>query len=224
MEISRRVTAAVLEEINIGTASDPRLLSIAKELSPAQKEKMVALLTEYRDVFAWSHEDMKGLDPKFYQHKINLATDAKPVQQRRYHMNPNYVARVKEEMDKLLKAGFIRPVKQATWLSPIVVMPKKNGKIRVCVDYRKLNTVTITDAFPLPFTDSVVDAVAGHDMYSFLDRFSGYNQVRMHPNDQEKTPFVTDWGVYVAVAMLFGLKTAPATFQRTIIEMFGEYI
>ena len=78
-----------------------------------------------------------------------------------------------------------------------MVVPKKNGKIRVCVDYRKLNAVTVTDTFPLPFTDSVLDAVDGHDMYSFLDGFSGYNQVRMHPNDQEKTVFVTDWGVYV---------------------------
>ena len=153
---------------------------------------MIALLRKYKDVFAWSHEDMKGLDPKFYQHKINLATDAKPVQQRRYRMNPNYAARVKEEIDKLLKAGFIRPVKQATWLSPIVVVPKKNGKIRVCVDYRKLNVVTITDAFPLPFIDSVLDVVARHDMYSFLDGFSGYNQVCMHPDDQEKTAFVMD--------------------------------
>ena len=101
---------------------------------------MIALFTEYRDVFAWSHEDMKGLDPKFYQHKINLASDAKPVQQWQYRMNPNYAARVKEEIDKLLKAGFIQPVKQATWLSPIVVVPKKNGKFRVCVDYWKLNT------------------------------------------------------------------------------------
>ena len=107
MEIYRRVKAAVLEEINVGTATDPQLLSIAKELSPTQKEKMVALLTEYRDFFAWSHVDMKGLDPKFYQHKINIATDAKPVQQCRYHMNPNYGARVKEEIDKLLKDGFI---------------------------------------------------------------------------------------------------------------------
>ena len=187
MEISRRVKAAVLEEINVGTTAYPRLLSIAKELSPTQKEKMVALLTEYKDVFAWSHEDMKGLDPKFYQHKINLATNAKPVQQRRYRMNPNYAARVKEEIDKLLKAGFIHPVKQATWLSPIVVVPKKNGKIRVCVD-----VVTITDAFPLPFTDNVLDAVVGHDMYSFLDGFSGYSKVLMHPNDQEKIAFVTD--------------------------------
>ena len=136
-------------------------------------------------------------------------------------MNPNYAARVKEEIDKLLKAGFIRRVKKATWLSPIVVVPKKNGKNRVCVNYRKLNVVTITDAFPLPFTDNVLDAVAGHDMYSFLDGFSGYNQVRMHPNDQEKTTFVTDWGVYVAVVMMFGLKTAPTTFQRTITEIFG---
>ena len=71
---------------------------------------------------------MKGLDPKFYQHQINLATDAKPVQQRRYRMNPNYAARVKEEINKLLKIGFIRLVKKETWFSPIVVFPKKNGK------------------------------------------------------------------------------------------------
>ena len=90
-------------------------------------------------------------------------------------MNPNYAARVKEEIDKLLKIGFISPIKRATWLSPIVVVPKKNGKIRVCVDYRKLNVVTIIDTFLIPFTDSILNAVAGHDMYSFLDGFSGYN-------------------------------------------------
>ena len=74
---------------------------------------------------------------------------------------------------------------------------KKIGKIRICVDYRKLNVVTITYAFPLPFTDNVLDAVARHDMYSFLDDFSGYSQVRMYLDDQEKTTFVTNWGVYV---------------------------
>ena len=105
-----------------------------------------------------------------------------------------------------------------------MVAPKKNGKIRVCVDYRTLNAITITDVFPLPFTYSVLDAVAGHEMYSFLDGFSWYNQIRMHPDDQEKTTFVTEWGVFVAVVMMFGLKTAPATFQRIILEVFGEYI
>ena len=73
---------SALEEVNIGTASNPRLLSIAKELRLEQREAMIILLKEYKDVFAWSHKDMKGLDPKFYQHKINLATHAKPVQQR----------------------------------------------------------------------------------------------------------------------------------------------
>ena len=92
------------------------------------------------------------------------------------------------------------------------------------MDYRKLNAITITNAFPLPFTDTVLDAVAGHEMYSILDEFSGYKEVRMHPDDQEKTAFVTEWGVFVAVVMMFGLKTASATFHRIILEVFGEYI
>ena len=80
MEISRRVTASTLEEVNVGMTSDPRLLSIAKDLLPSHEEAMIALLKEYKDVFAWSHEDMKGLDPKFYNHKINQGTNAKLVQ------------------------------------------------------------------------------------------------------------------------------------------------
>ena len=99
MEISRRVAATELEEVNMGTTAEPRTISIARNLPPSTRTTMIALLGEYRDVFAWSYEDMKGLDPKFYQHQINLATDAKPVQQRRYRMNPNYAARVKEEID-----------------------------------------------------------------------------------------------------------------------------
>ena len=75
----------------------------------------------------------------------------------------------------------------------------------------------VTDAFPLPFTDRVLDAVARHEIYSFLDEFSGYNKIRMHPADQEKT-FVMEWGVFVAVVMMFRLKTTPATFQRIIME------
>ena len=81
-----------------------------------------------------------------------------------------------------------------------------------------VNIVTITDAFPLPFTDNVLDAVAGHDMYSFLDGFNGYNQVQMHPDNQKKNVFVMVWGVFVVVVMMFCLKTDPTTFQQTIKE------
>ena len=202
----------------------PKPILIAKEMLYDDKQRLKTLLKQYKDVFAWSFEDMKGLNPTFCQHQIHLNKDAKPVQQRRYLLNPNYAVKVKEEIDKLLKVGFIRPVKKAIWLSPIVVVPKKNGKIWVCVDYRKLNAATVTDAFPLPFTDGILDVVHGHEMYSFLGRFSVYNQVRMHLDDQEKTAFVTKRGLFVVVVMMFGLKTAPATFQRVIQEIFHEYI
>ena len=85
-----------------------------------------------------------------------------------------------------------------------------------------MNTATVTDGFL--FTDGVVDAVADHEIYSFLDGFSGYNQVGMHPNDQEKTTFVIECGVFMAVVMMFGLKTTPTTFQRVIQEIFTDYI
>ena len=81
MEVSRRAAATVLEEVNMGTLAEPRTISIAKNLPPSTKTELIGLLGEYKDVFAWSYDDMKGLDPKFYQHQINVATDAKPFQQ-----------------------------------------------------------------------------------------------------------------------------------------------
>ena len=224
MAVFQWVKACQLEEVNLGTGEEARPVHIAKEMSLENKTAKTTLLKEFRDVFAWSYEDMRGLDPQLYQHQIHLSKDTKPVAQRRYRMNPNYVARVKEEIDKLLQVGFIQPVKKATWLSPIVFVPKKNGKIRVCVDYRKLNAAIVTDAFPLPFTNGFLDVVAGHEVYNVLDGFSGYNQIRMHPDEQEKTVFVINSGVFVAVVMMFGLKTTPTTFQRVIMEIIRDFI
>ena len=225
MQVSQRVETSTLEELNLaGQETKQKMVLIAKDMTPNDKTEIVNLLRQYKDVFAWSYEDMRELDPQLYQHQIHLSKDTKPVAQRRYRMNLNYAAKVKEEIDKLLQVGFIQPVKKATWLSLIVVVPKKNGKIQVCVDYRKLNAATVTDAFPLPFTDGVLDAVASHEVYNFLDGFSGYNQMRMHPDNKEKTTFVTEWSVFVAVMMMFGLKTALATFQRVIMEISADYI
>ena len=135
MEVSQRVKVSQLEEVKLGTRDEVRPVHVAKEMSPEDKSAMITLLKEFRDVFAWSYEDMWGLDPQLYQHQIHLSNDAKPVAQRRYWINPNYAARVKEETDKLLRVGFIQLMKKATWLSTIVVVPKKNNKIRVCIDY-----------------------------------------------------------------------------------------
>ena len=213
-----------LEDMNLGTTEEPSMVKVSKRLDKDMKEKLQKLLEEFKDVFAWSYKDMKGIDPQFYQHRIDLKEDAIPIRQQRYRMNPNYAKKVKDEIDKLLHVGFIYPIDNVTWLSPIVIVPKKNGALRVCVDYRKLNSATKTNPFPIPFCDAILDAVAGHEMYSFLDGFSGYNQVLMHPDDQAKTTFVTEWGAYASKVMTFGLKNAPATFQRMVQEIFNEYL
>ena len=105
-----------------------------------------------------------------------------------------------------------------------MIVPKKNLKLWVCVDYRKLNAATITDPFPLPFNDTMLDTVAGHEMYSFLDGFSGYNQVLMALEDRDKTTFVTEWGVFASNVMTFGLKNAPPTFQKWVQEVFEPFL
>ena len=161
LAISQCVKASTLEKINLGTTTNPRTLKIAKEMASDERLALVGLLIEYKDIFAWSYNNMKGLHRTYYQHQIHLKHDARPRQQCRYRMNHNYAAKVKEEINKILHVGFIRPMKHATWLSPIMVIAKKNGKLRVCVDYRKLNSATIIDAFPLPFTDSMLDAITG---------------------------------------------------------------
>jgi hypothetical protein len=126
---------------------------------------------------------------------------------------------VKEETDRLLEAGFIYPVNNSEWVSPIVVV-----KIRVCQDFRKLKSATKKDYFPLPFTDIILDHVAGHQQYSFLDGFSGYNQVFIRMSDQLKTTFTTEWGTFAFNRMPFGLCNAPGTFQRLIMDIFKDFL
>jgi hypothetical protein len=119
---------------------------------------------------------------------------------------------VKEELDKLLEAGFIRPVETTEWVSPVVLALKKNGKLRVCVNYKALNKVTKKDRYPLPFCEEILEEVAGHKMYTFGDGYKGYHQVKIALEDQLKTTFTTPWGTFCYTVMPFGLCNAPGTF------------
>ena len=213
-----------VEEWNLGTMEEPKTVRVNKNLPEEFKAEVRQVFEEFKDVFAWEHADLKGVDPKVCQHKIPLIPDAKPIRLQRYRMNPNYAKKVKEEIDNLLKAGFIAEVESSDWLFPIVVVPKKNGKLRVCVDYRKLNAQTVKDPFPLPFTDMMLDEVAGHQMYSFMDGYSGYNQLALAPEDREKTTFITEWGAFMYLVMPFGLCNAPATFQRCMMVIFADFL
>ncbi len=124
----------------------------------------------------------------------------------------------------MLTNSFSKLVEKAIWLSPIVVMPKKNWKLRICVDFGKLNAATKKDPYSLPFTDEVINNIAGHEVYTFLNGFCGYHQISIALENQYKTIFVIDWGIFVWVVMPFGDKNGPPIYQKVITKAFCEYI
>ena len=111
-------------------------------------------------------------------------------------MNPTLRDIVKEEVHKILDVGFIYPISDSQWVSPLVLVPSKDGIWRICIDFRELNKSTLKDYFPLPFIDQVLDTLAGKKYFSFLDGFSGYNQIQIAPKDQDKTTFTCPWGTF----------------------------
>ncbi|MCO5595247.1 hypothetical protein L7F22_049287 [Adiantum nelumboides] len=219
-----RVREDDLDIVFLGNGEGIRPIYISRRLEIPFWKKLITLLREFQDVFAWEYADMKGLDPKFYQHKIHLKPDAVLVKQHSYRMNPNLAKQVKVEIDRLLQVGFITPIDNPEWISPIVVVPEKNKKIHICMDYRKRNAATVPDPYPLLFLDFILDDVAGHEMYSLLDGFSRYNQICMAQEDQAKIAFITAYGVFACTVMWFGLRNAPSTFQRDMFEIFGPYL
>ena len=163
---------------------------------------------------------MTGIDPALASHKLSVSPMAKPVRQKVRRFHPDRHAIIQAEVSNLLQAGFIREVKYPEWLANVVVVPKKGGKWRVCVDYTDLNDACPKDSFPLPRIDQIVDASAGQGMLSFLDAFSGYHQIPMFPPDAEKTAFITPHGLFCYNVMPFGLKNAGATYQRLVTKIF----
>ena len=118
----------------------------------------------------------------------------------------------------------MREVEYPEWLSNVVLVKKENGKWWLCIDFTYINRVCPKDSFPLPQIDLIVDATASHELLSFIDAFSGYNQISMDPNDQEKTSFVTGQGTYCYRVMPFRLKNIGATYQRLVNKMFQKQI
>ena len=128
------------------------------------------------------------------QHQINLKPNMKPVVQRLQQLGKIPQEALLTEVKKLTKAHFIYPVEDSEWVSPVVVTPKKNGKWRICVDYKPLNTATKRDHFPLPFQDEILNKVAGHERYTVCNGYSGYFQISIAKEDQKKMTFIMPWG------------------------------
>ena len=129
-----------------------------------------------------------------------------------------------EETEKLMQAGFIQEAQYTMWLSNVVLVKKPNGKWRICIEYTDLNKACSKDSYPLPSIDRFVDEASGQEMMSFLDAYSGYNQIQMHRPDIPKTTFTTDTANYCYKVMPFGLKNAQATYQSLMDKVFKEQI
>ena len=184
------------------------LAYIGSKLAKDLKGLLTQFLRHNRDVFAWKKEDMGGIDPTVITCRLNTNPSFKPVKKKRRSFAPERQKAINEEVGKLLQAGAIREVEYPEWLVNVVLVKKANGKWQLCIDFTDINKACPKDSFPLPRIDLIVDATAGHELLSFMDAFSGYNQISMDPDDQEKTSFVTAQGTYCYRVMPFGLKNA----------------
>ncbi|GLU07084.1 hypothetical protein SLE2022_240580 [Rubroshorea leprosula] len=215
---------------------------IFSSLTGLMEEKLLRVLREHKGAFGWTITDIKGISPSICMHKILMEESYKPSIQPQRRLNPHMQEVVKAEVIKLLDAGIIYPISDSSWVSPVQVVPKKGGMTvvmndhneliptrtvtgwRVCIDYRKLNDATRKDHFPLPFIDQMLERLAGHAFYCFLDGYSGYNQIPIAPEDQEKTTFTCPYGTFAYRRMPFGLCNAPATFQRCVMAIFHDMV
>ena len=213
-----------LETVELAEGEANKTTKIGTTLSPEMRTRLIQFLKENIDVFTWSHEDMPGISPEVIQHKLNVDLKRKPVQQRQRIFTPEQDQAITDEVTKLLAVGFIREVCYPEWLANVVQVKKASGKWRMCVDFTNLNKACPKDSFPLPRIDQLMDSTAEHKLLTFIDAFSGYNQIRMAKKDQEKTTFITSQGLYCYKVMPFGLKNAGATYQRLVNKMFGQQI
>ena len=175
------------------------LTYIGSKLAEDLRRLLTHFLRHNKDVFAWKQVDMGEIDPTI-QKAIN------------------------EEVDKLLQARAIREVEYPEWLANVVLVKKVNGKWQLCIDFTDVNRACPKDSFPLPQIELIVDATTGHELLSFMDAFSGHNQISMDPDDQEKTSFVKGKGTFCYRGMPFRLKNVGTTYQRLVNRMFQKQI
>ena len=218
------VPAEALEDIPLDEDDPKKSTRIGADLDGKIKKGLIRFLRENIDMFAWSHEDMPGIDPNVITYRLNVYPSSKPVRQKKRVFAPEKDNAIKEEIQKLTLAKFIREVYYPDWLANVVMGKKANGKWRMCVDFTDLNKACPKDSYPLPCINQLVDSMAGHKLLSFMDAFSGWNQIRTDETDQEKTSFVTSQGLFCYKVMPFGLKNVGVTYQRLVNHMFRPQI
>ncbi|KAG1347440.1 putative RVT_1 domain-containing protein [Cocos nucifera] len=211
-----------LVSIPLNDGNAEHAVQIGSNLGDEVREQLVTFLRRNADVFAWTPADMPEIDAEVMEHRLAVDPKHRPIKKMRHH-SPKRQKGI-AEVGKLLKARFIREVNYPTWVSNVVLVKKANNKWRMCIDFKKLNKACPKDSYPLPRIDQLMDVTSGYELLTFIDAFSGYNQIQMAPEDEEKTTFVTDCGLYCYRIMPFGLKNVGATYQCLVNKIFKEQI
>ena len=200
------------------------------------------VLKKHRAAIGYTLDDLKGISPTLYQHKINMEPDAKPIVDHQRRLNPKMKEVVRMEILKLLEVGIIYPIADSRWVNHVHCVPKKGGitivpndknelipqrivtSYRMVIDFRKLNKATRKYHHPLPFIDQMLERLSKHTHFCFLDGYYGFSQILFSQPDQEKTTFTCPFGTYAYRRMPFGLCNAPATFQRFMTAIFFDFL
>ncbi|XP_022889062.1 uncharacterized protein LOC111404494 [Olea europaea var. sylvestris] len=215
---------------------------ISNTISEVEEEKLLRVLRENKTAIRWTIADIKKISPSLCMHKILMEENFRPTIESQRKLNLNMKKVVRAKVLKLLDAGIIYQISDSAWTSPVLMVPKKGGitvvpneknKLiptrtvigwRVCIDYRKLKATTRKYHFPFPFIDQMLERLASHSHYCFLNGYSGYNQIPVAPDDQEKTTFTCPYGTFTYCRMPFGLYNALATFQRCMMAIFLDMV
>ncbi|GKV37609.1 hypothetical protein SLEP1_g45619 [Rubroshorea leprosula] len=209
-----------VETVPLNPDVPERTVKISTKLTKEERAELLKFLRDNQDMFAWTTDEMPGIPAELTVHKLSTDPTRRPVVQKRSLFGPEKQAAIDEEIKKLLQAGFIRRVEYSEWVSNPVLVKKPNGKWRMCIDFTNLNDACPKDPHPLPNVEKLVERAAGHERMSFLDASSGYHQVQLLLDDQEKTAFYAGDAIYCYVMMPFGLKNARATYQSLVQIIF----
>jgi hypothetical protein len=193
-----------------------RAVTIGAHLNSEEEKELIQFLNKNKDVFSWSAKDLQGVDRDIIEHTLETDEKIVPKKQKLRKMSEEKVKAVEAEVQRVQDAKVIREVKYPVWMANTVPVKKKNGKWRMCVDFKDLNKACKKDDFPLERVDKIMDDATNSEMLSLLDMFSGYHQIRVRREDEEKTSFITPFGTFCFVRMPEGLKNAGCTFSRMI--------